>query len=82
MKAYTLKKKDTNEYHIFEGEMYPPGGEYKCSSGRKSICEKMLKSESERNIFACKDEKEARKLCAEHGRKVCGTCVSHLYKTV
>lgn len=31
--------------------------------------------------FTCKDEVEARKKCAELGRKVCGTCVSHLYKT-
>jgi hypothetical protein len=78
MKAYTLKeKKDTNEYHLFEGDFTPDG----CTSSNLSICEKMKKSESEKNIFACKDEKVARIKCAEQGRKVCGVCVSHLYTT-
>ena len=78
MKAYTLKeKKDTNEYHLFEGDFTPDG----CTSGSFSICEKMKKSESKKNIFTCKTEDEARVKCAEQGRKVCGVCVSHLYTT-
>ena len=41
----------------------------------------MKKSESEKNIFMCYNENEARTKCAEIGRAVCGTCVSHLYST-
>jgi hypothetical protein len=41
----------------------------------------MDKTQNERNIFVCKNEQEAREECAKHGRKVCGTCVSHLYTT-
>jgi hypothetical protein len=78
MDAYTLKKKkDTGEYHLFEGSMTKDG----CTSKQVSICEKMDKSESTGNIFACADEDLARKKCAEIGREVCGICVSHLYTT-
>jgi len=78
MKAYTLKKKkDTKELHLFEGDMTPEG----CNSASTSICEKMKKSESEKNVFTCFNEDEARKKCAEIGRDVCGICVSHLYST-
>lgn len=78
MKAYTLKKNgDTEELHLFEGDMTTEA----CTSNPKSICKKMSKSESGGNIFTCKNEKEARSKCAELGRKVCGTCVSHLYAT-
>jgi hypothetical protein len=77
--VYTLKKmKDTNECHLFKGKMTDID---KCSSSAKSICNKMSKSESEKNIFACKDEDAARTKCAKQGRKVCGPCVSHLYET-
>ncbi len=76
MDAYTLKKrKDTNELHLFKGKMTEEG----CTSKQISICEKMDKSESVGNRFACKTEEEARKKCAEIGRNVCGICVSHLY---
>lgn len=79
MKAYTLKKNgDTEELHLFEGEMT---GEKSCTSGSTSICQKMLKNESSGNIFACVDEESARLKCAGAGRKVCGICVSHLYTT-
>ena len=78
MKAYTLKKNgDTDEFHLFEGNMNDDG----CTSAAMSICKKMSKSESKGNIFACKNEKDARIKCAETGRKVCGVCVSHLYTT-
>lgn len=79
MKAYTLKKNgDTDELHLFEGNMMDGG---KCTSDSKSICQKMLKSDSSGNVFACKKENDARIKCAEEGRKVCGVCVSHLYTT-
>lgn len=78
MKAYTLKiKENTNEYHLFEGEMSTNS----CTSKNQSICEKMKKNESSGNVFQCKDENEARTRCAKLGREVCGTCVSHLYTT-
>jgi len=78
MKAYTLKKdEDTDELHLFEGDMTDKG----CTSAQKSICKKMDKSESSGNVFTCKNENDARVKCAESGRKVCGTCVSHLYTT-
>ena len=78
-KAYTLKqKKETEELHLFEGEFSEPG---KCSSGATSICEMMAKADSAGNVFACKNEDDARIECAKLGRKVCGVCVSHLYAT-
>ncbi len=78
MKSYTLKKNgDTEELHLFEGDMTTEG----CTSNSKSICKKMDKSESGGNVFACKNDKDARTKCAESGRKVCGICVSHLYTT-
>ncbi len=80
MDAYTLKQKEeTDELHLFKGEMTPPNG---CNSISFSICEKMKKSESEGNVFTCYDEERARLSCAEIGRAVCGTCVSHLYSTI
>lgn len=80
MDAYTLKKKiDTEELHLFKGEMTLPTG---CNSSYSSICKKMDKSEAEKvNVFTCHDENTARIEAAKIGRKVCGTCVSHLYST-
>jgi len=76
--SYTLKvNKNSGEYHLFKGEMT----EKACTSDGKSICTKMLNSDSENNVFQCKDEDEARMQCATHGRKVCGICVSDLYLT-
>jgi len=78
MDAYTLKKKkDTGELHLFKGRMTDDA----CTSKQVSICEKMDKSESEGNKFACHNEDDARTKCAEIGRNVCGICVSHLYET-
>jgi hypothetical protein len=80
-KAYTLKKSNTNVYHLFEGTMYPPDSEYDCTYKDNSICEKMIASESIEDIFSCFTEDQAREKCAYIGRKVCGICVSHLYET-
>lgn len=80
MDAYTLKQRqETEELHLFKGEMTPPSA---CNSLNQSICKKMVKSESEGNIFTCYNEKQARLKCAEIGRNVCGTCVAHLYSTI
>lgn len=76
--AYTLKQmKDTDELHLFRGHFT----EKACTSGDRSLCEKMEKTSSEGNRFACKTEDEARLECARIGRQVCGTCVSNLYAT-
>lgn len=76
--VYTLKqKKDTKELHLFEATPSKDG----CIPKTKSICNKMSKNESSGNIFACQSEVIARTECAEIGRDVCGTCVSHLYAT-
>jgi hypothetical protein len=78
MDAYTLKKKkNTEEYHLFQGKMTKEG----CTSNQVSICEKMDKSESAGNIFACEEENSARKKCSRIGKAVCNICVSHLYTT-
>ena len=82
-KAYTLKEhKNTGEYHIFVGKFLPDDSEYPCNSNNNSDCNEMTKNDSKRNIFACKNENEARKLCAEYGRKVCANCIRELYKTI
>ena len=76
MKSYTLKRrKDTEEYHLFEGDF----SQEPCTSKNLSICKKMDKSESQGNAFTCFNEEQARKQIAEIGRPVCGVCTSHLY---
>ena len=78
MKSYTLKRrKDTEEYHLFEGDF----SQEPCTSKNLSICKKMDKSESQGNAFTCFNEEQARKRIAEIGRSVCGVCTSHLYTT-
>ncbi len=82
MKAYTLKEdKDSGEFHLFEGDMSQDSSPRRCSSALKSICKKMDKSENKGNHFTCAPEQEAREKIAAIGRKVCGTCVSHLYES-
>ncbi len=77
MKSYILKRrKDTQEYHLFEGDFTNNGN---CNSNKFSICRKMDKSESQGNAFTCFNEEQARKQIAEIGRPVCGVCTSHLY---
>lgn len=78
-KVYSIrKKKDTEEYHIFECE---PATEKTCRCNSKSICNKMDKSEAEKTIYSCLSENETRLRAAEIGRPVCGTCVSHVYES-
>ncbi len=82
MNAYTLKKhKETGEMHLFKGRMPADNPKYKCTSNSDSICEGMSNNDKLMNKFSCEDEPSARRKCAEIGRKVCGTCVSHLYET-
>ena len=78
-KVYSLKKKkDSEELHLFRGEVTDPR---KCRVENNSICGQMQKSESEETLFECKHENPTRIKCAEIGRQVCGVCVSHLYAT-
>lgn len=78
MDAYTLKKKKNSvECHLFEGRMTKDG----CTSQQLSLCEKMDKSESAGNVFACEEEDVARRKCAKIGKAVCSVCVSHLYSS-
>lgn len=78
MKAYTLKKKkNTEEYHLFEGDF----SQKPCTSENESICKKMEKSDSSGNEFQCLNENQARNEIAKIGRPVCGICTSHLYTT-
>lgn len=79
MKAYTLKKKkDTEEFHLFEGDFTTNSN---CNSNQMSICKKMDKLESAGNVFTCYTEHNARTRIAEIGRPICGICTSHLYTT-
>ena len=67
---YLMKNaKQNDELHIFAGE------------SDKSICKKLnladtVEIEDSDKII---DENKMRKLCAEKGRKVCGTCIASLY---
>lgn len=73
--VYSLAVGATEEKHLFEGKMVAVN---KCSANAKSICKKINEGEG-RYVFTCLSEQDARKKCAEIGRSVCGTCVSHLY---
>jgi hypothetical protein len=90
MTVYTFKKiEDTNEIHIFRGEM---NNDNTCSVASNSICQKVMRSEtvslkrhrissSETIYCSCNEEHTARLNAAKIGREVCGVCVSHLYTT-
>lgn len=86
---YTLLKNgDSDEYHLFKAT-WSDKDKKQCTPVTKSICQKMNSSERSKGLdgknieppFACQEEAEARKACAERGRSVCGICVSSLYKT-
>lgn len=90
MKVYTLLKNgDSDEYHLFEGELNENVDPKTCTVPLKSICKKMDKGERSKGLdgkvtvppFACQDEAAARVNCAQRGRSVCGVCVSSLYRT-
>lgn len=76
--VYSLRKKEkTEEIHIFLADKTDTG----CVSRQNSICRKMAKAETSEQVITCLKEGEARTESAKLGRKVCGTCVSHLYAT-
>ena len=70
-----LQKKDTDEIHLFPSITRANN----CFAELNSICKKMKTEESEKSHFNCLDDEDARFVCANLGRTVCGTCVSSLY---
>lgn len=81
-KLYSLlKRKDTEELHLFNSNIRKE--DKKCFLlENESMCGAMESDERIGNaIFACENEVEARKLCAQKGRAVCGNCVAQLYTT-
>ncbi|QHF10378.1 hypothetical protein [Pseudomonas syringae] len=83
MTIYSFKKRvDTGEHHIFEGEMRPPGSKPACNAAPTSICKKVGHDDTTVWVdLNCLSEQQARLAGAVLGRKLCGTCVSHLYAT-
>jgi hypothetical protein len=77
---YSIKKNELNEWHVFSAKAHLKGTGCKPLS-EKSICESMDRDEMIEEINCLTDEL-MRGLCLEKGRIVCGTCVSHLYKTL
>lgn len=75
-----LKLAQTGEHHIFEGKLTSKDPLI-CESSRNSICRKVLLSGTDNIGERCLAEDVARKVAAELGRSVCGTCVSRLYAT-
>lgn len=77
--VYSFRKREnTQEIHIFLADTTPNG----CVSRQNSICRKAPKASTDVVANgACLSESAARLKAAEIGRKVCGTCVSHLYET-
>jgi hypothetical protein len=76
-----LKKKDTQELHLFITERTSDGKCVVASADDKSICKKLdfKNRANDDQSFHCATANSARKKCAEIGTRVCGTCVSHLY---
>lgn len=75
------KRAETEEIHIFQGKANTPP-EKGCTAAQNSICRKASRSNTTWVASAsCLSEQLARQKAADLGRKVCGTCVSHLYET-
>lgn len=75
--VYILReRKETGELHLFLARSTE---EFECRSQQKSICGAMDIEEESRTIFSCQPEERTRTQCAKIGRKMCVTCVSHLY---
>jgi hypothetical protein len=81
--AYALKTHDkSREMHLFTGDFTPYDLILQCKTGSKSVCTEVEKEDCSRIEFNCKNEQEARDLCAKIGRKVCANCIKELYKTL
>lgn len=75
---YVLCLNDREEWHIFPSNY---NGEKCVIIDQNSICSEMLFKEK-MDITNCLSHHKTREICADKGRSVCGTCVSHLYKTL
>ena len=53
-----------------------------CITKQLSICRKMNKTESERDIFKCYNKTQAQIGIAEIERPVCSSCVDYLNTTI
>lgn len=79
MAVYSLiKKKETEELHLFESQKDVLG---LCRKKSNSVCKAMNLSEKESILFECLSEKDVRLECAKIGRQVCGNCIKSLYAT-
>ncbi len=76
---YVLGQAESEEWHIFPATSTNPGCDFLT---RRSICLDMGWEEAIDKKLACLNENEARMICAEMGRQICGVCISHLYSTV
>jgi len=75
--VYILREHlETGELHLFIADKTDKN---ECRSQQKSICGRLDLDEKSRTIFMCQPEDKARTQCAKLGRKICTTCVSHLY---
>ncbi len=78
-----ITKKDTEQYHIFQTkkeEDCPNQDSPKLTFKKESLCNKIkLKKTKSKKGLKCLSEQEIRKECADLGRVVCGTCISHMY---
>ncbi|NOR45261.1 MAG: hypothetical protein GQ534_06700 [Candidatus Delongbacteria bacterium] len=77
--VYILQKfKDSQEFHLFEGKIDDENNICSSKTG-KSICGKVKLDANAKCEFVCEDEDHSRYKCYLLEKKVCGTCVSHLY---
>ena len=76
---YSLKLNELGEWHVFPTKLKEGKGCISLSD--LSICTGMDRSEMVEEVI-CLDENKMRSLCVTKARLVCGTCVSHLYKTL
>lgn len=82
--AYTLRTHPTTgERHLFTGK-FTPNGPSLCNMSANSACKGVVNTECSKlqGDFDCRNEQEARDLCAKLGRSVCANCINELYKTV
>jgi hypothetical protein len=81
MITYSIRKrKESEEHHIFEGKLLTTDP-LQCENQLESICKKVAHKDTDNVNESCRSEEVARATAAKLGRKVCGTCVSHLYAT-
>lgn len=71
-----IQSKESGEFHIFISHK---NLEDECEAENWSICAKMELGDQGDIRTRCKNDIMTRKVAADIGWPVCGTCVSHLY---